>query len=50
MSLTGTRDQVLERLHALEAAGLSDFAISPAWDYVADSVVEFGQEIVRNYK
>ncbi len=49
MSLTGLRDQVLERLHALEAAGLSDFAISPAWDHVADSVVEFGREIVQNY-
>ncbi len=49
MSLSGTRDQILERLHDLESAGLTDFAISPAWDFVAESTVEFATEIVANY-
>ena len=49
MSLTGTRDEILERLHDLEAVGLTDFAISPAWDFVEDSTVEFAREIVSNY-
>lgn len=49
MSLTGTRDEILERLHELEAVGLTDFAISPAWDFVEDSTVEFSREILSNY-
>lgn len=50
MSLTGTRDEILERLHGLEQAGLTDFAISPAWDFVEESTVEFAREIAVNYQ
>lgn len=49
MSLTGTRDKIIERLQALEAAGLRQFVISPPWGLVEESIVEFAQEIVANY-
>ena len=50
MSLTGSRDEILERLAALESAGLTHFVISPAWDFVEESAVEFAREIVRNHQ
>lgn len=46
LSLTGTRDEVLERLHGLEAAGLTQFVISPAWGLVEESLVEFAREVM----
>ncbi|MEC9151785.1 MAG: hypothetical protein VYA59_02315 [Pseudomonadota bacterium] len=49
MSLTGTRDEILERLHALERAGLKQFVISPPWDFVEESIVEFAQHVAANY-
>ena len=49
MSLTGTRDEILERVHSLEDAGLNQFVISPPWGFVEESIVEFAQEIVANY-
>lgn len=48
MSLTGTQDEILERLDALRAAGLTQFVISPPWGYVEESIVEFAQEIMPN--
>lgn len=50
MSLTGTQDEVLERLAALESAGLGQFVISPPWDFVEESIVEFAQEIIGPYR
>ena len=50
MSLTGTRDEILERLAALEAAGLTQFVISPPRGYVEESIVEFSQAIVKSYE
>ena len=49
MSLTGTRDEIIERLKSLEEAGLTQFAISPPWGYVEESIVEFAQEIISAY-
>jgi alkanesulfonate monooxygenase SsuD/methylene tetrahydromethanopterin reductase-like flavin-dependent oxidoreductase (luciferase family) len=49
MSLTGTRDEVIARIKHLEAAGLTQFVISPPWGYVEESIVEFAREIVAQY-
>ena len=49
MSLTGTREEVVERLKQLEAQGLTQMVISPPWGYVEESIVEFAQEIVAYY-
>ncbi len=49
MSLTGTRDEVIARIKQLEAAGLTQFVISPPWGYVEESIVEFAREIVGHY-
>ena len=49
MSLTGTREEIIERLRALEATGLTQFVISPPWGYVEESIVEFAQEIIVHY-
>jgi alkanesulfonate monooxygenase SsuD/methylene tetrahydromethanopterin reductase-like flavin-dependent oxidoreductase (luciferase family) len=49
LSLTGTRDEVVARIKDLEAAGLSQFVISPPWNYVEESIVEFAREIISNY-
>ncbi len=49
MSLTGTRDEVIERLKQLEAEGLTQMVISPPWGYVEESIVEFAQEIIAQY-
>ena len=45
MSLTGTRKEILERLDALARAGLTQFAISPPWDHIEESIIEFATEI-----
>lgn len=50
LSLTGTRDEILERLHGLEAAGLTQFVISPAWGLVEESMVEFAREVMTPYR
>ena len=50
MSLTGSRDEILERLAALEAAGLTEFVISPPWDHVEASILEFAREIAEPYR
>ncbi|NNL86535.1 MAG: hypothetical protein HKP27_12825, partial [Myxococcales bacterium] len=50
MSLTGTRDEIIERLRGLEDAGLTHFAISPPWNHVEESVVEFAKEIAEVYR
>ncbi len=50
LSLTGSRDEILERLHALEAAGLTEIVVSPPWGFVEESIVEFASEIVRHYR
>ncbi len=50
MSLTGTQDEVLERVHALESAGLTHLAISPPWNHIEESIVEFAAEVVRPYR
>ena len=49
LSLTGTREAIIERIKDLEAAGLTQFVISPPWNYVEESIVEFAQEIIKNY-
>ena len=49
LSLTGTRAEIIDRIKALEAAGLTQFVISPPWNYVEESIVEFAQEIIKNY-
>jgi alkanesulfonate monooxygenase SsuD/methylene tetrahydromethanopterin reductase-like flavin-dependent oxidoreductase (luciferase family) len=49
MSLTGTRKEIIDRLKRLEAAGLSQFVISPPWGYVEESIVEFAREIIAHY-
>jgi alkanesulfonate monooxygenase SsuD/methylene tetrahydromethanopterin reductase-like flavin-dependent oxidoreductase (luciferase family) len=49
MSLTGTREEIITRLKALQAAGLTQFTISPPWGYVEESIVEFAREIIMNY-
>jgi len=49
MSLTGTREEIISRIKALETAGLTQFAISPPWGYVEESIVEFAREIIANY-
>ncbi len=49
MSLTGTREQVIERIQALEEAGLTHISVTPAWDFVEESGVEFAREIAANY-
>ncbi len=50
MSLTGSRDDILERLHQLEAAGLTQMVISPPWGLIEESLVEFASEIIGPYK
>jgi alkanesulfonate monooxygenase SsuD/methylene tetrahydromethanopterin reductase-like flavin-dependent oxidoreductase (luciferase family) len=50
MSLTGTRDEIIDALRKLSATGLSQFVISPPWGYVEESIVEFSQEIIRHYR
>lgn len=50
MSLTGTREDIIARLTLLEAAGLTQFVISPPWGYVEESIVEFAQEIIVHYE
>jgi 5,10-methylenetetrahydromethanopterin reductase len=50
MSLTGTREEILERLTALEAAGLDQFVISPPWGFVEESIVEFAHEIAAHFR
>ena len=50
MSLTGTREEILERVAALEVAGLEQLVISPPWDFVEESIVEFAREVVRPYR
>ena len=50
MSLTGTRDDILERVHQLEAAGLTQLVISPPWGFVEESMVEFAREIIGPYQ
>ena len=45
MSLTGTRKEILGRLDALARAGLTQFAISPPWDHIEESIIEFATEI-----
>jgi alkanesulfonate monooxygenase SsuD/methylene tetrahydromethanopterin reductase-like flavin-dependent oxidoreductase (luciferase family) len=49
MSLTGTREDISARLKRLEAAGLTQFVISPPWGYVEESIVEFAREIIAHY-
>ena len=49
MSLTGTREEVIERLKQLEVEGLTQMVISPPWGYVEESIVEFAQEIIAQY-
>jgi len=49
MSLTGTRKEIIDRLKRLEAAGLTQFVISPPWGYVEESIVEFAREIIAHY-
>jgi alkanesulfonate monooxygenase SsuD/methylene tetrahydromethanopterin reductase-like flavin-dependent oxidoreductase (luciferase family) len=49
MSLTGTREDLIARLKRLEAAGLTQFVISPPWGYVEESLVEFAREIIAHY-
>jgi len=49
MSLTGTREDIIARLKQLEAAGLTQFVISPPWGYVEESIVEFAREIIAHY-
>lgn len=49
LSLTGTSEEVIARIKALEDAGLTQFVISPPWGYVEESIVEFAQEIIANY-
>ncbi len=49
MSLTGTREDVVERLKQLEAQGLTQMVISPPWGYVEESIVDFAQEIIPQY-
>ena len=49
MSLTGTREEIIERLRSLEAAGLTQFVVSPPWDFVEESIVELAQEVVAHY-
>jgi alkanesulfonate monooxygenase SsuD/methylene tetrahydromethanopterin reductase-like flavin-dependent oxidoreductase (luciferase family) len=50
MSLTGTREDIIARLKRLEAAGLTQFVISPPWGYVEESIVEFAREIAAHYE
>ena len=49
MSVTGTREEVIDKIRELEAAGLTQFVISPPWGHVEESIVEFGREIVAHY-
>ena len=49
MSVTGTREEVITRLKALEAAGLTQMVISPPWGYVEESIIEFAREIIAHY-
>lgn len=49
MSLTGTREQIIDRIKQLEAEGLTQMVISPPWGYVEESIVEFAQEIIAHY-
>jgi alkanesulfonate monooxygenase SsuD/methylene tetrahydromethanopterin reductase-like flavin-dependent oxidoreductase (luciferase family) len=49
MSLTGTREEIIARVKALEVVGLTQFVISPPWGYVEESIVEFAREIIVNY-
>ena len=49
MSLTGSREDILERLSQLEAAGLTQIMISPPWGFVEESIVEFAREIIAPY-
>ena len=50
MSLTGSREDILERLSRLEAAGLTQIVISPPWGFVEESIVEFAREIIEPYR
>jgi alkanesulfonate monooxygenase SsuD/methylene tetrahydromethanopterin reductase-like flavin-dependent oxidoreductase (luciferase family) len=50
LSLTGSREDILERLSRLEAAGLTQIVISPPWDFVEESIVEFAREIIAPYR
>ena len=49
MSLTGTREEIIDRIKQLEAVGLTQMVISPPWGYVEESIVEFAQEIIAHY-
>jgi alkanesulfonate monooxygenase SsuD/methylene tetrahydromethanopterin reductase-like flavin-dependent oxidoreductase (luciferase family) len=49
MSLTGTREEIIERIKQLEAVGLTQIVISPPWGYVEESIVEFAREIIAHY-
>ena len=49
MSLTGTREEIIDRIKQLETVGLSQMVISPPWGYVEESIVEFAQEIIAHY-
>ena len=50
MSLTGTRDDILERIKQLEAAGLTQLVVSPPWGFIEESIVEFAREIIAPYR
>jgi alkanesulfonate monooxygenase SsuD/methylene tetrahydromethanopterin reductase-like flavin-dependent oxidoreductase (luciferase family) len=47
-SMIGTRDQLLEQLHALAAAGLDQVMILPNFDTRFDVLEEVGSEIIGN--
>ena len=49
MSLTGVREDIISRIKQLEAVGLTQFAISPPWGYVEESIVEFARELMTYY-
>lgn len=50
LSLTGARDELIERVHRLEAAGLTQLVISPAWGLVEESLVEFARQVMAPYR
>jgi alkanesulfonate monooxygenase SsuD/methylene tetrahydromethanopterin reductase-like flavin-dependent oxidoreductase (luciferase family) len=49
LSLTGAREEIIGRIKQLEAAGLTQFVISPPWGYVEESLVEFAREVIAHY-
>ena len=49
MSLTGTREEIIDHIKQLEAVGLTQMVISPPWGYVEESIVEFAQEVIAHY-